>query len=422
MERNWSVEDLVGGLWRVGRTDSEQQLLRVNSGNFQPGQLPPGGLPGAADPNAMLAMGSPQAQAQAMQHAQAAAQMQMAMHGAMFANNAQAMFANAAQQQGKAGHSPTAAQTNNMQRVASLDMLRSLVTQGQQGPAGGLALGAGAQMAAPPARPVDNKPKVIAERDATSNAIVVKQADGKPVPKGQDKAEIRRARRMLSNRESARRSRRRKQEHLNELEQKMKAFEDSKTELESRAARLEVENARLVEENNGLRKLLHMQQHKLSGQAPALSPTQQEMAAGHVTVKVEETQGDRQRAAEDDEGRARSEEGGEAACAGGAKAEECAPDVAEEARAEGEPGEDDGGAAASGDCAEKASKKGEGSGKAEGGPRHSKRKASYEHLPTAKGRRLKGEGDAGACNLTNSHRRESWQDLNQAAEQQVGAH
>merc|ERR1719313_2888904 len=147
-------------------------------------------------------------------------------------------------------------------------MLRSLVTQGQQGPAGGLALGAGAQMAAPPARP----------------------------------------------------ARRRKQEHLNELEQKMKAFEDSKTELESRAARLEVENARLVEENNGLRKLLHMQQHKLSGQAPALSPTQQEMAAGHVTVKVEETQGDRQRAAEDDEGRARSEEGGEAACAGGAKA------------------------------------------------------------------------------------------------------
>ena len=38
MERAWSVEDLVGGLWRMGRTDSDTQLQeylrRVPSGQW----------------------------------------------------------------------------------------------------------------------------------------------------------------------------------------------------------------------------------------------------------------------------------------------------------------------------------------------------------------------------------------------------
>ncbi|PNH00885.1 Protein ABSCISIC ACID-INSENSITIVE 5 [Tetrabaena socialis] len=74
------------------------------------------------------------------------------------------------------------------------------------------------------------------------------------------KVDVRRARRMLSNRESARRSRRRKQEHLskleeerNLLEEERRAFENNLDSLERRSTYMEDENRRLKEENERLR-------------------------------------------------------------------------------------------------------------------------------------------------------------------------
>lgn len=83
-----------------------------------------------------------------------------------------------------------------------------------------------------------------------------------PVPDKEvvEKAEFRRARRMLSNRESARRSRRRKQEHLSKLEVEKHHLEDERREIETtleganrRTAQLEDENRRLRDENERLR-------------------------------------------------------------------------------------------------------------------------------------------------------------------------
>lgn len=75
-----------------------------------------------------------------------------------------------------------------------------------------------------------------------------------------EKSEQRRARRMLSNRESARRSRKRKQEHLHTLEEEIRSLQDEKGEwLESRenltrrCQTAEEECARLKEENLRLR-------------------------------------------------------------------------------------------------------------------------------------------------------------------------
>jgi len=79
-----------------------------------------------------------------------------------------------------------------------------------------------------------------------------------------DKNDQRRARRMLSNRESARRSRRRKQEHLSTLESQIQDLQDDKKDLADRAQSLErrctsieEENKRLREENERLRDELH---------------------------------------------------------------------------------------------------------------------------------------------------------------------
>eukprot|EP00798_Chlamydomonas_sp_ICE-L_P008067 gene8067-1309_t len=75
-----------------------------------------------------------------------------------------------------------------------------------------------------------------------------------------DKAEARRARRMLSNRESARRSRRRKQEMLNKLELELNVVADSKKEvadqvedLSRKCSAAEEEHRRLKEENARLK-------------------------------------------------------------------------------------------------------------------------------------------------------------------------
>ncbi|KAK9858862.1 hypothetical protein WJX84_004430 [Apatococcus fuscideae] len=97
-------------------------------------------------------------------------------------------------------------------------------------------------------------------------AVVPKQEA--PQSEGQDsldketvaKAEVRRARRMLSNRESARRSRRRKQEHLSTLEDQLNDMQRDKDELferlqrvESGAAERDRELHRLRQENAALK-------------------------------------------------------------------------------------------------------------------------------------------------------------------------
>ncbi|KAK9827653.1 hypothetical protein WJX81_004026 [Elliptochloris bilobata] len=71
---------------------------------------------------------------------------------------------------------------------------------------------------------------------------------------GQTKADIRRARRMLSNRESARRSRRRKQEHLSTLEEQIAKLNEEKQQLEERCEELEQGLRKRDEENRVLRR------------------------------------------------------------------------------------------------------------------------------------------------------------------------
>ncbi|WIA31653.1 hypothetical protein OEZ86_002533 [Tetradesmus obliquus] len=77
---------------------------------------------------------------------------------------------------------------------------------------------------------------------------------------GGDKSENRRQRRMLSNRESARRSRKRKQEHMQSLEMQIEDLVEARREKEAladaaerRCRVLEDENGRLREENERLR-------------------------------------------------------------------------------------------------------------------------------------------------------------------------
>ncbi|GMH45781.1 hypothetical protein BSKO_13744 [Bryopsis sp. KO-2023] len=86
----------------------------------------------------------------------------------------------------------------------------------------------------------------------------------------QDKADERRARRMLSNRESARRSRRRKQDHLKTLEAEVgrlaKEQEDWKQvqdALEGRCVEAERSANQLQEENHALRQKLHLLQQEI---------------------------------------------------------------------------------------------------------------------------------------------------------------
>eukprot|EP00210_Caulerpa_lentillifera_P002294 g2204.t1 len=80
-----------------------------------------------------------------------------------------------------------------------------------------------------------------------------------------EKSEQRRAKRMLSNRESARRSRKRKQEHLHTLEEQIQALQNEKTAwlelketLKRRCVSAEDECSRLKEENTRLRDELNI--------------------------------------------------------------------------------------------------------------------------------------------------------------------
>jgi len=261
MERNWSVEDLVGGLWRVGRTDSEQQLQdylrRVPSGTWP---------------------GPPPTEYQAQQQAQL-----------VDAVNAQAAYAQAMQQI-TTGNKPTemvppgASANNGMQRVASLDMLRALVLQQGQGQHPHALSSQNSGMHAPPTRPMANTPiPQPVDVKNLSLAMQGKQANNLHVQnvseldtKDMDKTEIRKARRMLSNRESARRSRRRKQEHLDTLEAKLKATDR--------------ENASLKKKVNDLTgKLKKMQQDYAKLEEALKSVKKTEVQTTNSDVKIEAT-------------------------------------------------------------------------------------------------------------------------------------
>lgn len=76
--------------------------------------------------------------------------------------------------------------------------------------------------------------------------------DGKDVD-GTTVNEIRRMRRMLSNRESSRRSRRRKQDHLSELEGQIKALTDDSVTLRTMLKQYEKKNKDLMGECQMLR-------------------------------------------------------------------------------------------------------------------------------------------------------------------------
>ena len=217
------------------------------------------------------------------------------------------------------------------------------------------------------------------KRDLKQTEALVKS--GQIDTKNMDKTEIRRVRRMLSNRESARRSRRRKQEHLQTLEDKIKDSETRRAQVEEKCKSLLVRNKELEEENAKLRAALKQENVALP---EALAQTQKTVNA-EVEAKAAET--------EPKEANAGEVQG-----------------KTEETKATERP------ASATTESGEAAKEVGEGGGKSRGQKRAAaekdsamKRKASFEELS----KRLKGENDANACNLQNAHR-ESWQDLSAA--------
>lgn len=92
-----------------------------------------------------------------------------------------------------------------------------------------------------------------AKRRCTSRGDDPQSGEGEDGGSGQDKVTNRRERRMLSNRESARRSRKRKQEHLAEVEQRLAASAAKCARLEEMVAKKEAELAALHAEVQELR-------------------------------------------------------------------------------------------------------------------------------------------------------------------------
>ena len=241
----------------MGRNESDQQLqdyLRQRG-------APHGYQHGQQNPEQFQ-----QAQAAALAavpHAQAA------YAQAQAAGMQQAMQAMAAGKAGELVHD----RGQNMQRVASLDMLRALVMNPGQ-----MQLSPGSAMNAPAARggnPKGHPGMNEGMQQKASGSAKQRQLD-QVIDKNMDKTEIRRVRRMLSNRESARRSRRRKQEHLQTLEEKLKGCENDRLVMEEKIKCLIMDNNNLKEENKKLRdalKALDGQQTKPeSAQAVGTSP------------------------------------------------------------------------------------------------------------------------------------------------------
>eukprot|EP00877_Chromochloris_zofingiensis_P002035 jgi/Chrzof1/11832/Cz06g11180.t1 len=286
MERTFSVDDLVGGIWRLGqagmgRTDSEaafQEFLKR--------------IPSATN-LAAAANASQQLEHSQQLHQQA----QLALHNGPGTSVAP-----------PSSHAATSlpdvsSGLTGIPRVPSLDLLRQLVIQNQlshslnqpivksETPASasiastaplGLsvapvdaaafhaanltaALQAVPGLSAPSANPL--LAAGLTPSAAAAAALQLGQlgqlklgAVGSIDKDSLEKAEVRRQRRMLSNRESARRSRRRKQEHLHTLESKINELAEVKKEvaekastIERTAKSLEDENKRLREENDRLR-------------------------------------------------------------------------------------------------------------------------------------------------------------------------
>ncbi|CAL8460595.1 g124 [Coccomyxa elongata] len=114
------------------------------------------------------------------------------------------------------------------------------------------------------------------------------------------KAELRRARRMLSNRESARRSRRRKQEHLSTLEEEISKLNDDKRalmdqieDLEKQLKKRDEENARLRKDNEQLREECGHKQDS-SRKVHRSSSLQRMASADHTPKKACHSRANRQ--------------------------------------------------------------------------------------------------------------------------------
>jgi len=194
MDRKHSVEDIVGGLWKLGRTDSEQQfqefLSRIPSTSLMPNEY--GG--------------------------------QEAPYGAV---------------EGGGG---------GLNRVASIDFLRRLIMTGPSSPTGNMppppTQAPHAQTEAVQGQLANSMPLQAMSGKSSGDDTNAKSGDSQP----NAVTDVRKARRMLSNRESARRSRRRKQEHLGNLESQIAALNKTNTELQEKLKETEQQLKKAAEE------------------------------------------------------------------------------------------------------------------------------------------------------------------------------
>ncbi|GMH32523.1 hypothetical protein BSKO_00357 [Bryopsis sp. KO-2023] len=284
MDRSLSVDDLVGNIWRLGQANSDQQFSDLyktfpstNSlGGEVAGTSQNLSTDGQPNPDAQSQDGSPSEQQPSSGSGLAAGQ-QVGVSGSVDALGVgmprvasleflKQFFVNPplnqAQQQGVKKEMPVAlpmstahvAQSHpqvdlttlpnvlNANNLAALSAMPGLQAGGGQNPL----LAAGLSPA------------------AAAAALQLSQLSGlAPQPMDREsleKAEQRRARRMLSNRESARRSRRRKQEHLTNMESEISGLNEEKRKwlehkdlLEHRCHVAEEESRKLREENQRLR-------------------------------------------------------------------------------------------------------------------------------------------------------------------------
>ncbi|CAL5219208.1 g999 [Coccomyxa viridis] len=206
-------------------------------------------------------------------------------------------------------------------RVPSLDLLRQLVNANQSVSPQGAKAGSSGPDAIPRASDVPISPPLpdttggvstlplVPSLPLTSNCLPpapmqpyqhMKSSaahsnggtDSGPASGGEchGKAEIRRARRMLSNRESARRSRRRKQEHLSQLEDEInrineekRAIMDQLEDAERQLKKRDDEVARLRRENDMLRDEAGMKHE--NGRKVARSGSLQRVASAEHPAK-----------------------------------------------------------------------------------------------------------------------------------------